>query len=155
MSYLENVAVADIVALVVLITLELFHALQFAAQNRVLQTKVYKDEATGLPNKNKCEELLNRKESIPAEEQVAVCVFDLNNLRTINNTMGHEKGDEYIRNFAQELRIAAPEDQFVGRDGGDEFLMILRGMDHAAVRHCLQQIRHHILDYSAHHPKCR
>lgn len=153
LSYLENVAVADIVALVVLIALELFHALQFAAQNRVLQTKVYKDEATGLPNKNKCEELLNRKESIPAEEQVAVCVFDLNNLRTINNTMGHEKGDEYIRNFAQELRTAAPEDQFVGRDGGDEFLMILRGMDHAAVRHCLQQIRHHILDYSAHHPE--
>ena len=100
MSYLENVAAADIVALVALIALELFHALQFAAQNRVLQTKVYKDEATGLPNKNKCEELLNRKESIPAEEQVAVCVFDLNNLRTINNTMGHEKGDEYIRNCA-------------------------------------------------------
>ena len=153
LSYLENVAVADIVALVALIALELFHALQFAAQNRVLQTKVYKDEATGLPNKNKCEELLNRKDPIPAEEPVAVCVFDLNNLRTINNTMGHEKGDEYIRNFAQELRTAAPEDQFVGRDGGDEFLMILRGMDHAAVRHCLQQIRHHILDYSAHHPE--
>ena len=153
LSYLENVAVTDIVALVALIALELFHALQFAAQNRVLQTKVYKDEATGLPNKNKCEELLNRKDPIPAEEPVAVCVFDLNNLRTINNTMGHERGDEYIRNFAQELRTAAPEDQFVGRDGGDEFLMILRGMDHAAVRHCLQQIRHHILDYSAHHPE--
>lgn len=51
MSYLENVAAADIVALVALITLELFHALRFAAQNRVLQTKVYKDEATGLPTK--------------------------------------------------------------------------------------------------------
>ena len=45
----------------------------------------------GLPNKNKCEELLNRKESIPAEEQVAVCVFDLNNLRTINNTMATKR----------------------------------------------------------------
>ena len=153
LSRLENVAVADIVALVAVIAFELFRALQFAAQNRVLQTKVYKDEATGLPNKNKCEELLNREDPIPAGEQVAVCVFDLNNLRTINNTMGHEKGDEYIHNFAQELRTAVPEDQFVGRDGGDEFLMILRGMDHTAVRHCLQQVRHHIQDYSAHHPE--
>ncbi len=153
LSCLENVAVADIVALVALIAFELFRALQFAAQNRMLQTKVYKDEATGLPNKNKCEELLNREETIPAGEQVAVCVFDLNNLRAINNTMGHEKGDEYIRNFAQQLRAAAPEEQFVGRDGGNEFLMILRGMDHAAVRHCLQQIHHHIQDYSAHHPE--
>ena len=153
LSYLENAAVADIVALVAIIAFELFRALQFAAQNRVLQSKVYKDEATGLPNKNKCEELLNREEPIPAEEQVAVCVFDLNNLRTINNTMGHEKGDEYIHNFAQELRAAMPADQFVGRDGGDEFLAVLRGMDHMAVRHCLQQVRHHIQEYSASHPE--
>ena len=153
LSNLEYVAVADIIALVAVIAVELFRALQFAAQNRVLQSKVYKDEATGLPNKNKCEELLNREDPIPPEEQLAVCVFDLNNLRTINNTMGHEKGDEYIHNFAQELRAAAPADQFVGRDGGDEFLMILRDMDNAAVRHCLQQIRRHMQEYSAQHPE--
>ncbi len=153
LSRLENMAVADIVALIAVIAFELFRALQFAAQNRILQTKVYKDEATGLPNKNKCEEILNREEPIPAGELVAVCVFDLNNLRTINNTMGHEKGDEYIHNFARELRAAMPEEQFVGRDGGDEFLAVLRGMDHAAVRRCLQQVRRHIQDYSVNHPE--
>ena len=61
--------------------------------NRALQKKVYLDKATGLPNKNKCEELLDDPE--PAAENVGVCSFDLNNLRRINNSMGHEAGDAF------------------------------------------------------------
>ena len=61
------------------------------------------------------------------EEQVAMCVFDMNNLRTINNTLGHDKGDEYIRSFAIQLRKAVPDEFFAGRDGGDEFIAVLEG----------------------------
>lgn len=39
-----------------------------------------------------------------------MCVFDMNNLRTINNTLGHDKGDEYICSFAIQLRKAVPDD---------------------------------------------
>ena len=75
LSYLENAAVADIVALVAVIAFELFRALQFAAQNRVLQSKVYKDEATGLPNKNKCEELLTvRNPSLRGNRWPSACL---------------------------------------------------------------------------------
>ena len=89
----------DILGLVLIIATELIKADVFAAQNKILQKKVYLDEATGLPNKNKCEEILNETEPIPVNELVAMCVFDLNNLRTINNNLGHDKGDEYIRSF--------------------------------------------------------
>ena len=61
------------------------------------------------------------------EEQVAMCVFDMNNLRTINNTLGHDKGDEYICSFAIQLRKAVPDEFFAGRDGGDEFIAVLEG----------------------------
>ena len=125
---------ADILGLVLIIGTELVKAVRFAAQNRILQKKVYLDEATGLPNKNKCEEILNAPDPIPADELVAMCVFDLNNLRTINNNLGHDKGDEYIRSFAIQLREAVPEEFFAGRDGGDEFIAVLRGLDHNGVR---------------------
>ncbi len=59
---------------------------------------------------------------------------DLNNLRTINNSLGHDKGDEYIRSFAVQLRKAVPEEYFVGRNGGDEFLAILRGLNREEVK---------------------
>ena len=153
LDYLEKIVLVDILGLILIIAAELIKAVRFAAQNKILQKKVYLDEATGLPNKNKCEEILNETEPIPVNELVAMCVFDLNNLRTINNNLGHDKGDEYIRSFAIQLREAVPEEFFAGRDGGDEFIAILKGLDHEGVRKCLQNIRDHAADYSRQHPE--
>lgn len=83
----------------------------------------------------------------------AVCVFDLNNLRTINNSLGHDKGDEYIRSFAVQLRKAVPEEYFVGRNGGDEFLAILRGLNREEVEACMNHIRTQTAEYSRQHPE--
>ena len=153
LDHLEKFVVVDILGLILIIAAELIKAVRFAAQNKILQKKVYLDEATGLPNKNKCEEILNETDPIPVNELVAMCVFDLNNLRTINNNLGHDKGDEYIRSFAIQLREAVPEEFFAGRDGGDEFIAVLKGMDHEEVRKCLQNIRDHAAEYSRQHPE--
>ena len=59
LDYLEKVVFVDILGLILIIGTELIRAFRFAAQNKILQKKVYLDEATGLPNKNKCEEILN------------------------------------------------------------------------------------------------
>lgn len=99
LAVLERYITADIVVLMMLIGYEFIKALHYTAMNHALQKKVYMDEATGLPNKNKCEELLSAPEMITMP--VGVCSFDLNNLRRINNSMGHEKGDAYIRIFAE------------------------------------------------------
>ena len=107
LSALEKYITADIVVLMLLIGYQLFQALHTAAMNRALQHKVYLDAATGLPNKNKCEELLD--DPTPPAPETGVCSFDLNNLRRINNSMGHEAGDAYIRRFAVALRAAMPE----------------------------------------------
>ncbi len=132
---------ADIAILIGILGIELFKALRYAAQNRILQKKVYLDEATGLPNKNKCEEILNDETVLDEKYVTAVCVFDLNNLRTINNNLGHDKGDEYIRSFAQQMRLAVPEQYFAGRNGGDEFLAVLTDVNHTEVEECLEAIR--------------
>lgn len=153
LDHLEKIVLVDILGLVLIIATELIKAVRFAAQNKILQKKVYLDEATGLPNKNKCEEILNETEPIPVNELVAMCVFDLNNLRTINNNLGHDKGDEYIRSFAIQLREAVPEEFFAGRDGGDEFIAVLKGLDHEGVRKCLQNIRNQAVEYSRQHPE--
>ena len=153
LNVLEQIVFADIACLIILIAFELIKALRFAAQNRMLQKKVYLDEATGLPNKNKCEEILGNPEPVPMDGLTAVCVFDLNNLRTINNNLGHEKGDEYIRSFAVELRKAVPVEYFTGRDGGDEFIAVFHGLDHSEMRRMLRMIREHMAAYSAEHPE--
>lgn len=80
LNYLEGLVIIDIVGLVATFAVELVRAVRTAALNRELQSKVYLDEATGLPNKNKCEEILGQERPVSAEAPVAVCVFDLNNL---------------------------------------------------------------------------
>lgn len=152
LNRLEKIVVVDIIGIVCLLGYELFTALRYAAQNRVLRQKVYLDEATGLPNKNKCEEILASEEPLTDRESTAVMVFDLNNLRIINDRQGHERGDQYIRSFAEQLRAALPEKYFVGRDGGDEFIAVLKQVDHEQVKDCLQMIREQTERYSKNHP---
>lgn len=152
LNHLESLVIIDIVGLVACFAVELARAVRTATLNRELQNKVYLDEATGLPNKNKCEELLSQEHPVSAEAPVAVCVFDLNNLHTVNNNFGHEKGDEYIRSFAQQLGRVASETCFVGRDGGDEFIAVLWDTDRATVESCLAQVRMNVDEYSEAHP---
>ena len=151
LDFLEKVVLADIVGLLLLFGYQIFKALRYAAMNRILQRKVYLDEATGLPNKNKCEELLDAPD--PPDGDTALCVFDLNNLRTVNNNLGHDKGDEYIRSFAEQLRLAVPSQHFVGRDGGDEFIAILYGVDWDGAQDVLRSIRAQTAEYSRQHPE--
>lgn len=153
LNRLEKIVILDIITLVILIAFELIKALHYAAQNRLLQKKVYLDEATGLPNKNKCEEILNQPLTADNATSTALCVFDLNNLRAINNNLGHDRGDAYIRSFAEQLRIAVPAEYFVGRDGGDEFIAVLTGLDHDSVQDCLNAIRIQCAEYSRQHPE--
>ena len=127
---LEKIVIADIIGLVCLLAYELIKAVKYAAQNKALKKKVYLDEATGLPNKNRCEEILDGEMLECTDGSVALCVFDLNNLRIINNRLGHAQGDAYIRSFAVQLRKALPEEYFAGRDGGDEFIAVLECVDH-------------------------
>lgn len=133
----ETLTVIDIVILVFMILYELLKALRYAKANRELKSKIYLDEATGLPNKNKCEEIL----TLEAEQNMAICVFDLNNLRIINNQQGHEIGDLYIRSFAKSLRKGVDENQFVGRCGGDEFIVFFKNVTKEDVKRNLENIK--------------
>ena len=133
----EALTIIDIVILIFMILYELIKALRYAKVNRELKNKVYLDEATGLPNKNKCEEIL----TLEAEQNMAICVFDLNNLRIINNQQGHERGDLYINSFAKSLRNGVDENQFVGRCGGDEFIAFYKNVTKEDVKRNLENIK--------------
>lgn len=133
----EALTVIDIVILIFMILYELIKALRYAKMNRELKNKIYLDEATGLPNKNRCEEIL----TLEVEHNTTICVFDLNNLRIINNQQGHERGDLYISSFAKCLRKSIDENQFVGRYGGDEFIAFFKDVTKEDVKRNLENIK--------------
>ena len=119
----ELLSAFDMLCLVILVIVQTLMAMKMAVKNKLLEQRAYTDAHTGLPNKGACKELLSNKEII--SEPTACIMFDLNNLKTVNDTMGHSAGDQLILNFARLLRNVIPEKDFVGRYGGDEFMAVI------------------------------
>ena len=60
---------------------------------------------------------------------MSVCFIDINGLKEINDTLGHESGDELIITIAKTIRAVIRTEDFLIRLGGDEFLIVLQGVD--------------------------
>lgn len=90
-----------------------------------LKQIAYVDPNTGLPNKRYCEEQLHHEGLCMRHHTVCCFMFDLNNLKEVNDSLGHTAGDLLITKFADLLRHSAPVDTFIGRLGGDEFIAIM------------------------------
>lgn len=88
------------------------------------------DELTKLPNRRLFQDRLQLeiKKAHRDEEQMALLFIDLDNFKEINDTLGHEQGDQLLREAAQRLRDCVREADTVARLGGDEFTIILPGV---------------------------
>ena len=106
-----------------MVTLLIYAALRFASGILSASRKAYTDLKTGLFNKNRWDDLMHQ----PWHESghIGIMMLDLNRLKHINDTMGHEAGDKMIYNFANILRNAIPPTNTICRWGGDEFTVLI------------------------------
>ncbi|MEV0153732.1 bifunctional diguanylate cyclase/phosphodiesterase [Micromonospora sp. NPDC050686] len=92
-----------------------------------LRHDAYHDGLTKLPNRRRITGALAEAVKIRAPgEVVAVLLFDVDELRQVNESLGHAAGDKVLAEMAARLRASAPSSALVGRTGGDEFLVTLR-----------------------------
>jgi diguanylate cyclase (GGDEF)-like protein len=83
------------------------------------------DSLTGLPNRAAIFEKLDAViEQVRPETPLAVYFVDLDGLKALNDTLGHDVADEMIREVAQRLLLSVRTEDFVGRFGGDEFIVV-------------------------------
>ncbi len=94
------------------------------------------DILTGLPNRALLNQRLKQIVAQAARDshQVACLFLDFDHFKRINDTLGHDAGDQLLQAVAQRLTSAVRESDTVARLGGDEFVLILPGLDpaHAA-----------------------
>jgi diguanylate cyclase (GGDEF)-like protein len=87
------------------------------------------DGLTGLPNRlaifGALDEAIGR---VGPDELAAVMFIDLDRLKDTNDTLGHDRADEMIREMGERLASAVRPGDFVGRFGGDEFVAIVEGL---------------------------
>lgn len=147
--YLEIGSVADIVLLILIMLEQTAQEVIIRRKNRLLEQKVFIDEHTGLPNKGRCEQFFTDYQHI--QDSMACIVFDLNNLKKANDTLGHSVGDQLIENFARLLRGAIPAPNFVGRYGGDEFMAVIYDASEETVKKLLEGLQADVSEFNRLH----
>lgn len=103
-----------------------------------------RDRATGVFNRNKCNEVIRFRN----DAKSTIIVFDVNNLKYINDTFGHEAGDTVLKAFAGIMRSSIPAGNFLGRSGGDEFMAIIHNNDENRIDHIVNDINCQIDEYN-------
>jgi diguanylate cyclase (GGDEF)-like protein/PAS domain S-box-containing protein len=85
------------------------------------------DALTGLPNRTMFIQLLNQaiRYAQRNKRQLAVFFIDLDRFKIINDTMGHEAGDQLLQEIAKRFKQSLRAVDVVGRLGGDEFIMLI------------------------------
>jgi len=92
------------------------------AAEEKLKALLNEDQLTGLPNYRAFLQYIQKKD---AESKFAILFIDLDHFKNINDTFGHDQGDDVIRQIAQHFKKTLPSGNFLCRRSGDEFIAVL------------------------------
>lgn len=96
------------------------------AKKKELENKADTDLLTGLSNKLATERKIKDYMKSNPETQSMMFLFDIDNFKKINDTMGHAFGDEVLRSLGRQIGSIFRATDIVGRVGGDEFMVFLK-----------------------------
>lgn len=105
------------------------------------------DALTGLYNRFYFEEQMQRVEK-NGNTPIGLIMCDVDGLKLINDTLGHDKGDVLLKSVAEVLMASFRREDTIARVGGDEFAILLPGTDRKALEKTVNRLRNNIKDYN-------
>ena len=129
------------------LALILYVIIMFITNIQDTTQKAYSDSRTGLANKARWNDLMN--DSIPISGPTCIMMMDLNGLKYINDKWGHEAGDNVIFSFANILRNTLPSNSAICRWGGDEFTVMINGINSKKIKQYVDALRYAVDEYNA------
>jgi len=118
-------------------------AAELAVTNRRLQEMALSDSLTGFPNRRYAIERMKQEWAAGTRNKrpLAVMVIDVDEFKTINDTHGHDVGDDVLRQVSMALKSGLREQDVLCRIGGDEFLVISPGATLDEALACAERVR--------------
>lgn len=135
--------IAVTVVMAATISLQRMSSAQMHARLREMEHRASHDELTGLLARDELRARLDvaLRSAYRHDRVVGVLFLDLDGFKAINDSMGHEAGDELLRGFADRLRSSVRQEDLVARFGGDEFVVVTLGLEReSAVREVAENV---------------
>ena len=113
---------------------------------RTWQQTAQRDFLTGLHNFRAFTDHFDdlKQQTILQQHEVALITIDIDHFKHVNDTFGHEAGDEVLRQFASRLRDGVTDAGFISRNGGEEFSILVEQLTDAKVLALAEQLRERI-----------
>ena len=112
-------------------------------EREALRERATRDALTGLWNRRSILEFLSREmtHAQGTGTPLALALIDVDHFKRINDTYGHHGGDEVLRELAQRLSGAIRQNDWLGRYGGEELMVVLPGLSYAGAPTPVERLR--------------
>ncbi|WP_026526094.1 GGDEF domain-containing protein [Butyrivibrio sp. VCD2006] len=110
-----------------------------------LEGLAYTDSLTGLMNRAKCMQYM-----AAVQGKFAIISIDMDNLKPVNDTLGHQEGDRMLKTFADIMKQSFSSAELVGRTGGDEFLVAIENPRPGICEEMISDLRSRLEAFNSH-----
>lgn len=149
-SMLTSLVIAIFVFLCLVAIINIISKIRTNNKKKELENKADTDLLTGLTNKLATERKIKEFMAQNPNSQSMMFMVDVDNFKKINDTMGHAFGDEVLRSLGQQIGALFRATDIIGRIGGDEFMIFLKGVnDKEAVRKEAKKVEHFFNNFQA------
>ena len=110
---------------------------QFQDQAEKLRAMAYRDPLTGLANRTRLEETLHSGivRCARTNTSLALLFLDLDNFKSVNDSLGHSAGDRFLREAARRLQHLCADVNLIARYSGDKFTVVVDGLKRDGTQH--------------------
>jgi diguanylate cyclase (GGDEF)-like protein len=107
---------------------------------RKMGFSMFFDPVAGIANRHGCDVLIEKYWDKPLPKNIGCIMFELTNLKEINQTYGHLQGNKMIHDFSSFLQEASLDLCFVGRNGGNKFIAVFEICDYEKIKTFLDHL---------------
>lgn len=121
------------------------------AESHLFNQAAYLDGLTGIPNRHSLDIVFQTYTTPESLQDTACAMFSIDNLKTVNQTSGHEAGDKLIQDFCNIFEEVGDHFGFIARNGGNEFVAVIENSSHESMERFLTRLDNSIRLYNLEH----
>lgn len=124
----------------------------FASESHALTKAAYLDNLTGIPNRHSLDTVFRAYDTAESLAGLGCSMYAISNIKQINDTLGHQIGDQTIRDFCTMFEEIGDTFGFVGRNGGNQFIALFDQCDRTTMQRFSEILDKRVSLYNSAHP---